>query len=284
MNINTEAVKQSVVFIYPAGPDGKANTSAPDATGFLVSVPTTDTPPKYYWFLVTARHVFDPQWTGCSNMGADPERVFVRVNMLHFDAAKDPTGVDYVELDLVSGATRLFTVSSDDSDAAVIVVNPSKFDVNKYALNTVQMADFATDDEMKKLAIGDDVVSAGLMPLYTGVKRNYPVFKFGKVSDVPDEDVPVLCGQGAGRSIKEVLIAASMFPGSSGSPIFFVPAGANGLMFGGGRTFLAGLQSTWYGPGADIAGMTPVQAIYEALSNAVESMHVLNANLDRGRP
>ena len=44
ININTEAVKTCVVFIYSAGADGKADTTKPDATGFLVSVPTTDTP------------------------------------------------------------------------------------------------------------------------------------------------------------------------------------------------------------------------------------------------
>lgn len=288
ININTETVKRSVVFIYVAGPDGKADTSAPDATGFLVSVPTTDTPPKYYWLLVTARHVFDPQWTGCSKMGANPEKVFVRVDTLHFDPAKDATGVDYIELDLVSGGKRLFAVSSDDSDAAAIVMDPARFDVKKYLLNTIQMADFGTDDEMKKLRIGDDVVSAGLMPFYAGVKRNYPIFKFGKVSDVPDEDVPVPCGlQGTTMTIrhpmKEVLIAANLFPGSSGSPIFFVPPGGNGVSLGGGSAFLAGLQSNWYGPGVAVAGMTPVQAICDAISNAIEAMHLPNANLHRGR-
>jgi hypothetical protein len=270
ININTEAVKQCVVFIYGVGPDGKANTTKPDATGFLVSVPTTGTPTKYYWLLVTARHVFDPEWTGCPALGTNPEKVFVRVNMLQYDPAKDPTGVDYIEVDLASQGKRLFAVGNDDSDVAVVLINPSKFDVSKYALNTIKLSEFGTDADMKSLSIGDDVVSAGLMPFYTGVKRNYPIFKFGKVSSIPDESVPMNCGQ---RNIREVLIAANMFPGSSGSPVFVVAPGGNGVSFGG-KTFLMGIQSNSYLT-AEVAGVTPVQAILDAIN----SMQLSDANL-----
>jgi Trypsin-like peptidase domain len=268
ININTEAVKQCVVFIYPAGSDGKPNTAKPDATGFLVSVPTTAIPPRYYWLLVTARHVFDPQWTGCPGSGTNPEKVFMRVNTLQYDPAKDPTGVDYVEIDLMSQGKPTFAVGNDDSDVAMVLLYVPK--LTKYALNTVQLKEFGTDDDMKKLSIGDDVVSAGLMPGYTGIKRNYPIFKFGKVSNVPDEPVPVDCGA---RSIREVFIAANMFPGSSGSPVFIVAPGGNGVSFGG-KTFLMGIQSNSYIP-ADVAGVTPVTAILDA----IKSMQLSDANL-----
>lgn len=277
ININTEAVKQCVVFIYGADTDGKANTINPDATGFLVSVPTTTNPPRYYWLLVTARHVFDPEWVGCPGSETAPEKVFMRVNLLQYDAAKDATGVDYVEVDLVRQGKRTFAVGNDDSDVAVALLDVPK--LSKYALNTVQLKEFGTDDDMKKLSIGDDVVSAGLMPFYyqagerllpADLKRNYPVFKFGKVSNVPDEPVPIQCGQ---RSVREVLIAANMFPGSSGSPVFVVAPGGNGVSFGG-KTFLMGIQSNSY-ISAEVAGVTPVTAILDA----IKSMQLTDANL-----
>jgi len=278
VNINAEAVKRAVVFIYLAGPNGGANESAADATGFLVQVPTSDKPTKYYYVLITARHVFDPQWANCAQ--PDPDAVFLRINKLSFDSAHDATGVDYLKLLLVGAGKPLFAVSSDSSDVAAILLNPNVISPEKYQINMISISDFGTTDELKRLSVGDDLVTAGLMPMFTGSKRNYPIFKFGKISDIPDETVPISCdSHQPPRQANEWLIASNSFPGSSGSPIFFVPAGANGITVGGGRSFLAGLQSIAYG-NADVAGMTPADEIFDT----IQSMNLPNVDLYRGSP
>ena len=64
------------------------------------------------------------------------------------------------------------------------------------------------------------------------------------------------------------MIAASLVPGNSGSPIFFVPVGFGGVRFGGmGRASLIGIQSTSF-LGSDIAGMAPIQFLIDSMKAA----------------
>ena len=276
LDINTDAVKKVIVFIYPANANGEPDTDHPDATGFLVNVPTTTTPIQYYLLLITARHVVDPQWANCPT--PNPKQIFLRLNKKNYDPTKDPTGVGYVPIPLVGPTGPLFTTSDDESDVAAVLIRPQELNIDTYDISALPVSVLATADEEKNLSIGDDLVSAGLLPGYTGVKRNYPIFKFGRVSDIPDETAPMLCAPNTPpRFVRAWFIAANLFPGASGSPIFYVPFGANGVSLGGGRAFLAGLQSNSIIE-ADVAGMTPAHAIFDA----IEAMKLQNANLYRG--
>lgn len=131
----------------------------------------------------------------------------------------------------------------------------------------IPIFDFATDEEAKQRVATDQVLSAGLLVSYPGVKRSYPVFKFGHISTKPEELVPAQCVRdGAVRLMPLWLLSINLVPGTSGSPIFYAPEGGNGIVVGGGSTALIGLQSTAY-LGADISGMTPVKYIYEAIES-----------------
>ena len=67
--------------------------------------------------------------------------------------------------------------------------------------------------------------------------------------------------------------------GNSGSPIFAIPAGGAGILFGGGRAMLVGVQSMSIFL-ADVAGMTPANYIFDV----VEKLGLSDANLKRGEP
>ena len=142
----------------------------------------------------------------------------------------------------------------------------------------IPISDFATDEEAEQKGATDPVISVGLLLSYPGVKRNYPIFKFGYISTKPDEAVASRCvGDGAPTLLRLWLLSIDLIPGTSGSPIFFAPEGANGTSFGGARAMLIGLQSTSY-VGADVSGMTPVRYIFEA----IESLNLRDADLYRG--
>jgi len=99
----------------------------------------------------------------------------------------------------------------------------------------------------------------------SGEKRNYPIFKFGYVSSVPDEKITVSCCPGCIPKLEtEWLIAASLVSGNSGSPIFFVPVGFPGFGMSNQRPFLFGVQSSSF-EGYDVAGMAPVKYLVEAI-------------------
>src|SRR5207247_3433096 len=68
--IDTDVIKRSVVFlVYPDGSDG--------GTGFIVGIPLKADPAHMHVAIVTARHIVDPQWAGCSFN--NPQSILLRV-------------------------------------------------------------------------------------------------------------------------------------------------------------------------------------------------------------
>jgi|SRR5437667_8381383 len=78
--IDTDVIKRSVVFlVYPDGSDG--------GTGFIVGIPLKADPAHMHVAIVTARHIVDPQWAGCSFN--NPQSILLRVNKKNFDPEHD---------------------------------------------------------------------------------------------------------------------------------------------------------------------------------------------------
>jgi hypothetical protein len=275
-NVDFSAVQKAIVFMYGADAHGHEDASAPQATGFLVAIPDKGDVHHGSIVLITARHVVDPVWGGCGT--ANPTRLFMRLNTLGFNPSTDETGVDYVAIDLIaSGPSRNIFTSVDASvDAAVIVLTPSvQKAMAKFDFREIPLSDFATRDEAKALNTGDEVVSVGLLPDFPGVRRNYPITKFGHISTKPQERVRVRCspkGPLLTNPLRIWFVAANLVSGNSGSPVLFVPT-----LFSGQRALLIGVQScSW--EGSDIAGMTPIEYVFEI----IESMDIPNADLFRG--
>ena len=278
ISINAETVKRAVVFLFRAGPTGKPDTKKELATGFLVGVPIANTqPPRSYVLLVTARHVVDPIWACQAN--ENPKMIYARVNRKNYDPKHDTSGVEFIPVQLVVDKKAEWAKHAMDSvDAAVLPMDVAKFNANDVA--TINLVDFATAAEIKGVGIGDDIVSAGFAPGLSGRKRNYPFFKFGKVSNIPDEEGVMAC-RGRVKPLNYWYVGATLIGGNSGSPVFFLPPGNAVLSLGGtdNRPFLLGLQSMSVQDG-EIAGMTPVQFIFEI----IESLKLPNADLRRGVP
>jgi hypothetical protein len=276
LNINTDAVKKSVVFLYSAKESGEADADKPLGTGFLVDVPLESQPTKAYRLLVTARHIVDPEWAGCP--GVNPSRIYVRLNKNNYSPDSKADGVGFVALDVAptgKGPSWLFHEDAE-VDVAVTMLNAESF--KDYDTGGIPLSSFATTDEATKISTGSFVVSAGLIQTVTGKKRNIPIFKFGYVSSIPQEPVDSGCGPGLpSRQHKVWLVAANLVPGNSGSPIFVVPAGAAGIIMGGGRPILAGVQSLSILL-ADLAGMTPAQYVFDV----VKKFKFPDANLTLG--
>jgi hypothetical protein len=277
-NVNTVLLSKSVVYLYRGDTSGHADETQPLGTGFLVRVPLLSDPNSGYLVLVTARHMVDPAWDHCPD--SQPQVIYLRFNKKQYDPTKDESGVNFGFIPLVTNGVPTWTrPQEDDADVAVILLD-TKTMVEAADIGAIPVSDFATDEEAKQRITTDQVLSDGLLSAFPGVKRNYPVFKFGYISTKPDEPVPSQCVRdGATRLMQLWLLSINLIPGNSGSPIFYTPEGANGVSFGGGRTTLIGLQSTSF-MGADVSGMTPVKYIYEG----IESLKLKDADLYRGAP
>jgi hypothetical protein len=253
-NINLDAVRQSVVFLHRVD---RAGTLKEAGTSFLLMVPTKSDPSRGYVLLVTARHIVDPQWAGCP---ASPDALVAVFNKRVYDPEKDQTGT--VEIPL--GGSWAFT-ADDSVDIAFTVLNGQVFSTLDLENKGITIKEIATPEELKGVNSGAQIASAGLLLGASGSKRNYPIFKFGYVSSVPREKVAVACCPGCTNVLmSEWMIAASLVPGNSGSPIFFVPVGFPGISVGNQRAVLLGVQSTSF-LGYDVAGMAPIAGLMDAI-------------------
>jgi hypothetical protein len=268
-SINTTSMNKSVVFFYAADAAGNVISDRLVATGFLIAIPQKGTN-QNYTVLVTARHVVDPEWMHCPG-AANPIRLFVRVNTIKYDAKTDTTGVGYVALDLIKNGMRQWEPSSDDNVDAAIIGAPTELSSGKYDVQFVVVREFARPEEVSLLGPGSQVATTGLVPGLEGQRRNYPVFKFGKIASIPDEMLPARCdANSVPRDLKVWIIGANLVAGNSGSPIYFDPLVPPGGIISSGepRPMIIGLQSISFG-NADLAGMTPAIYIVELISKTL---------------
>jgi hypothetical protein len=280
LNVNIEAVQQSVVFLYGADRSGDVDPKKELGTGFFVRIPLRSDPKHGYMVLVTARHILDPQWAKCSD--PNPTTIYARLNKKGYVVGSSADGVVYVKFSLLENGKSSWQQSSEKgADAAVLLIESPTTVLADVESGTIPVTDFPTDQELHSIVIGDQIVSAGLVPGFPGRKRNYPFFKFGFVSSIPAEDIESRCNTPEANSVRGWFIAANLVHGNSGSPIFFVPPGGPGIMFGSSvrRTVLLGVQSSSLVL-ADIAVMTPSNYIFEIL----QKMQLSDADLRRGEP
>jgi hypothetical protein len=272
-------VKRSVVFIYAANRNGEVDKAKQLATGFLVSVPKTGSQ-SFYMFLVTARHVVDPAWAGCSEI--NPSRVFIRVNKVGFDPAANESGVLYLPVDLIQNGKPTWFRSKDNHVDAAVVDVPEELGSGKFDVRFILFRNFGRRDEISKVGIGSDVASAGLVPGLQGFRRNYPIFKFGKIGAIPDEMATFKCAKDSMTvPIRVWWLSVNLVAGNSGSPIFFTPLFPPGadVTLGEPRTMIIGLQSISV-EGSDIAGMTPSEYIVDIFHDIAP----FNGDLNLGLP
>lgn len=309
--IEPELVKKMVVFIYPAYADGKADKHHPLGTGFLIFAHTkgaslTKNPDGSInglgtLFLLTARHVIDPNWANCPS--ANPSRIYIRVNLKNYDSNKDATGVDYLPVDLIDDkGAKNYLVRDDDAtvDGAVVSLGIPSLQ-NKYDVLPMDIDFFGTSDEIGLLREGDEVFSAGLIPDRSGENRNYPFFKFGNISNILHEETSWSpCAEEPGRRRPELMlekvwfIAINLIGGNSGSPVFFNPSPL--CQIGGifhcernlNRLFITGIQSSsfldpTYGS-EYVSGMTPIEEVFKIIKDNFGDKLDLYRGLDANRP
>jgi hypothetical protein len=272
--INTDTVSKSVVFLY-----NEQNIAV--GTAFLVAIPLKDDPKQEKLALVTARHIADPQWA--CGQGVNPTSLIARVNVKGYAPGRGQQGTTMARIILVENGNTVFYKHQDERVGAVVIPisRPDKVAENDVAY--ISLKDFATSEELLKykVGVGDGIISAGLVPNFAAENRNYPEFKFGKISSVFDQPIEKSrCRpQSRPRSTWSWLVAGNFVGGNSGSPIFLLPLEftlGKGLTYTGPRVMLLGLLSASI-EGADLSEMTPVEYIFEIIK-----AHYPEADLYRG--
>ncbi|MGA8037795.1 MAG: hypothetical protein WA823_14450 [Candidatus Acidiferrales bacterium] len=270
MPFKVGTVLKSVVFLYYP----KAGAFEV-GTGFLVEIPSKADPKRTSVVMVTARHIVDPKWAGCS--WANPSALHALVNVKNYKYGVTKNSVDELQLDLGEAGKRTWYASPNQRiDAAVLPLTDRQ--VAQLLQNDVRflpVSDFATGAETANynVGIGDQIVTAGLVPALLDTQRNYPAFKFGRISNIPEEPINMVCTKGDKSEPRDVwLLAGNYVGGNSGSPVFLLPTppAAHRVMLIG---IIAGAI-----PEVDLGQMVPSESVF-----AIIAAHYPNANLYRGR-
>ena len=206
---------KTVNFLYVAG----VNEFLPQGTGFLVSVPAK-TQGGNYIYLVTAKHVL-------FNSDKKPlNTIFARFN------TKDSSEMFNVPL-IWEGPKKSVHVHSDQSvDLAVIpIVVPQNLEYRYIGMGQIISR---KDFDSLKVNVGTEVFFTGLFTSYIGTKKINPIFRFGRLSLLPEERIYF---EGIERNL--LLIESSSYGGNSGSPVIFQYTSGNtrfvslgGVIFG----------------------------------------------------
>jgi hypothetical protein len=180
-------LEKTVAFVY-----GKAHVKGIDGkvyllegalgTAFFVLYPDPRGGEGYaFTYIVTAKHVLKDEVEG-----KYLDKVRVRVNN------RNGIGVSFASIEVTDekGNFKWFDDKDDpNADVAVLSARPEEAQVD---FKSIPLSVFADVDYLKKQHVteGDQVYLFGLMPQFTGDKRNYPVVRHGYVALLSDEPIP----------------------------------------------------------------------------------------------
>lgn len=224
----------AVFYLYPSSDDAEAGRSE-GATGFVVSVPSDAHAGSPFHYLVTAGHVI--------GRGA----VIARFN--------DTAGGTIV----FPSAPGEWVRPGDGTDLAALPLGSLPAGIESFA---IALELFVRHDELSEwVAPGEDAFFIGRFKYSEGRHINQPSVRFGNVSALPGEKVPM--GSGGPPPQEAFLVEARSLSGYSGSPVFSLAPPSSAGFYNGRRVF---------GPtrflGVDVAHLPSVARIVDTDTQA----------------
>lgn len=121
---------------------------------------------------------------------------------------------------------------------------PVTIDSKRFEIKTLPQRMITTEKDFQDLKIteGTEVFFTGLFTPYLGIRRNYPIIRFGKVALITDEKINFAREEKANL----YLIESGSYGGNSGSPVYFYLGSDRDpgkIIFGPPLVKLAGIMS-----------------------------------------
>jgi hypothetical protein len=259
-------IPESVLFLYADLHDDQGSiVHVPSATAFILCVPHrkdgTQMQNSFVRFLVTARHVLDPEWAHCQ--GKNPTSITIRMN-------KRAGGVGYETVLLeVNHKRRFLTPSDDTSDVAVLFLDRTLIpNLDTYKFFDIPFRLMPTQAETEAFHKSQKIMTAGLQPQFPGERENLPIFRDGLLSNTPTEAVNVSCGGSKTTPLHTWFLTAMIPKGVSGAPVFSIVNRGPGAPL----PVLVGIQSIAW-PDQGVAGMTPSPVLADFVHDLLDKAH-----------
>lgn len=251
-------IPESVLFLYDHKPDHNGSARRL-GTGFIVSARETQQTESSQ-FLVTARHLVDPQWAHCD--ATNPASVTVRFNRLG-------GGVGYSTLGLNVGSNRSFFIPDDDqTDIALLPLTAETVrEIRQYSLKDLDFDRLPTAKELAGLDSEQRIVTAGVSLWPASTLMDFPVSSAGLMKTAASPlPVRAECApQLPAKPVQVWMIHAAFSEGVAGAPVYAaIPRGPSQVS----TPVLVGIQSVVW-PARGLAGMTPVTALEDLVRAAI---------------
>ena len=249
-------ISESVLFLY-ASPPGRGEAAQRIASGFILSLHGQSIGNTR--FLITARHVVDPEWARCGR--SNPQSITVRLN-------RKAGGVSYRTLVLERDHLRQFVTSQDPAtDLALIPLSREEVgDLDDFKLVDLAIDALPTEAELSRLHETQQIATVGVAsPKLPGL-TDFPISESGMIASLAKGDqgahVPVRCAlESPAKSIRIWLADADVQHGLSGAPVYAAFArGPHHVS----TPILVGIQAVVW-PDRGEAGITPVAALLEMI-------------------
>jgi hypothetical protein len=252
-------IPNSVLFLYASAPlPGEAARRI--ATGFILSLPGESLGTSK--FLVTARHVVDPEWARCGSQ--NPKNITIRLN-------RRAGGVSYRTIALERDHLRQFVTSADEeTDLALIPLGREDLpDLDEFKVADTPLDTLPTEHELSRMHEAQQIATVGVaQPKLAGL-MDLPISESGMiVSAANGALVPVRCAvESPAKSIRMLLIEADVGRGLSGAPVYAAfSRGPHHVS----TPLLVGIQTVVW-PDRGEAGITPVAALLEMVEEMAET-------------
>lgn len=198
-----QKIKKSVTFLYTKTTDQNYEVIG---TGFFIGVNIIKDVSEVY--CVTAKHVLIK---GNNNKF---DQIYFRLNMKNGKS-------EYVPISL-TGYSKLFTHNDTDVDIALFrcTPNPTIYDYSYLHEEIIPTNDHLSE---RHVAEGTLVGMVGLFNPYVGNQQDQPFFRYGRISLIPTEKVPIYEENEASEKLINAYFCEFLsFSGNSGSPTFFI--------------------------------------------------------------
>jgi hypothetical protein len=265
-------IPESVFFLYKSVP-GATRQRIATATAFVVSVPG-DAHRPLTRFLVTVRHVVDPEWAHCA--GPNPESIQIRLN-------KWSGGVGYENIPLQANHAPRFFTADNASDLAVLQLDQQLIPaLDQYKFIDIPFAMLPASGDLGSVQLAQQIVTAGLESRDVQEPFFYPELHSGVLAATPPGPIAIRCGTGSvPRSLHLWFISATGPPGASGAPVYTFTSRATASGSRADALFdrnqpgqapetpvLLGIQSVAW-PDRGLAGITPSTVLTELIQSAL---------------
>lgn len=221
-----DQIKKAVVFVQGTfvNTDGKSDDIS--GTAFLISEADprrgrdSQGHERGFLWLITSKHMIRER-LGDGSSGPYLTSVQVRYNLK--EARKD-SGIQFgtAELAVVDADHHLLWFTHPTDETVDLAAMHISIDENVVDFRTIGTDLLATRDVIRSLNVNenDEVLFTGLFAPYSGIKKNYPIVRHGKIALIPQERVPIRVTPDREFQADVYLAEVMSFGGNSGSPVF----------------------------------------------------------------